>query len=118
MQGMFIRAMFVTLEDAREVVVQFRTGALDVDASKSVKDALGSYVPDARALESKELEAEGVCAYSFPRMAGKIWQQGVAGRGAEGRISVTRSLGRVFPEGRLGDCFFLDKGEVGCNLPR
>lgn len=101
MQGMFSRTMFVTLADFREVVVQFRTEPLDVDAFKIAKGALGPFVPDARALESKELEEEGVWAYSFPRMAGKLWHQGVAGRGAEGRIAVNKSLGRVFSKGLL-----------------
>lgn len=103
MQGMFSRTMFVTLADAREVVVQFRTEPLDVDAFKVAKRALGPFVPDARALESKELEEEGVWAYSFPRMPGKMWHQGVAGRGAEGRIAVNKSLGRVFSKGCLAE---------------
>lgn len=103
MQGMFSRTMFVTLADAREVVIQFRTEQLDVDAFKIAKAALGPFVPDARALESKELEEEGAWAYSFPRLSGKMWHQGVTGRGAEGRIAVNKSLGRVFSKGCLKD---------------
>lgn len=101
MQGMFSRTMFVTLADGRQVVVQFRTEPLDVDAFKIAKGALCPFVPDARALESKELEEEGAWAYSFSLMPGKMWHQGVAGRGAEGRIAVNRSLGRVFSKGYL-----------------
>lgn len=103
MQGMFSRTMFVTLADAREVVIQFRTEVLDVDALKLAKGVLGPFVPDARALESKELEEAGAWAYSFPRMPGKLWHQGVAGRGAEGRIAVNKSLGRVFSKGYLAE---------------
>lgn len=101
MQGMFSRTMLVTLADAREVVVQFRTEPLDVDAFKVAKGALGPFVPHARALESKELEEAGAWAYSFPRMPGKLWHQGVAGRGAQGRIAVNKSL--VFSQGFLAD---------------
>lgn len=103
MQGMFSRTMFVTLADTREVVVQFRTEQLDVDAFKITKSALGSFVPDARAVESKELKAEGAWAYSFPRVPGKMWHQGVAGRSAEGRITVNKSLGRIFSKGCFAD---------------
>lgn len=103
MQGMFSRTMFVTLADAREVVVQFRTEPLDVDAFKVAKGALGPFVPDARALENKELEEVGAWAYSLQRMPGKMWHQGVAGRGAEGRIAVNKSLGRVFSKGCLAE---------------
>lgn len=34
-------------------------------------------------------------------MPGKMWHQGVAGRGAEGRITVNKSLGRIFSKGCL-----------------
>jgi hypothetical protein len=100
---MFSRTLFVTLADAREVVVQFRTEPLDVGAFKIAKGALGSYVPDARALDDKELESEGAWAYSFTRMPGKMWVHGVAGRGDEGRIAVNRSLGRIFSKGYLAN---------------
>ncbi|KAF2970801.1 hypothetical protein GQX73_g2727 [Xylaria multiplex] len=101
MQGMFSRTLFVTLADASEVVVQFRTEPLDIDAFKIAKGALGSFVPESRSLNSQELESEGAWAYSFARMPGKMWLDGVAGRGAEGRIAVNKSLGRVFSKGYL-----------------
>lgn len=103
MQGMFSRTMFVTLADGREVVVQFRTEALDIDAFKIAKGALGPCVPDATTLASKELEEEGAWAYSFPRLLGNMWHQGVAGGGAEGRIAVNKSLGHVFSKGCLAE---------------
>lgn len=84
-------------------MIQFRTEPLDVDAFKIAKGALGPLVPDARALESNGLEEEGVWAYSFPRMPGKMWHHGVVGRGAEGRIAVNKSLGRVFSKGYLAE---------------
>ncbi|CAN8102036.1 unnamed protein product [Discula destructiva] len=95
MQGMFSKTLFVTLTDSREVMVQFRTEPLDVQAFKIAKGALGSYVPDATCLESEELEREGVWTYWLTRMPGLMWHQGVAGKGAEGRVSVNKSLGRV-----------------------
>ncbi|KAF2462153.1 hypothetical protein BDY21DRAFT_389577 [Lineolata rhizophorae] len=103
MQGMFSRTLFVTLADAREVVIQFRTEPLDISAFKIAKGALGSFVPDTRALDDTELKSEGAWAYSFARMPGKMWYQGVAGRGAEGRIAVNKSLGRVFSKGCLAN---------------
>ncbi|KAI1350296.1 hypothetical protein F5Y01DRAFT_286444 [Xylaria sp. FL0043] len=36
-------------------------------------------------------------------MRGKMWHHGVAGKGAEGRIAVNKSLGRVFSKGCLAD---------------
>ncbi|KAI1273436.1 hypothetical protein F5Y07DRAFT_376415 [Xylaria sp. FL0933] len=103
MQGMFSRTLFVTLADGSEVVVQFRTEPLDLDAFKIAKGSLGPFVPDARALEDEELENHGAWAYSFTRMRGKMWHHGVAGKGAEGRIAVNKSLGRVFSKGCLAD---------------
>lgn len=70
MQGMFSRTLFVTLADGREVVVQFRTEPLDVDAFKIAKGALDSFVPDAEALGNEELENAGAWTYSLARMSG------------------------------------------------
>ncbi|OAA32062.1 hypothetical protein AAL_01394 [Moelleriella libera RCEF 2490] len=53
LQGMFSRTYFVTLADACELVVQYRTEPLNTNAFKLAKDALGSFVPDARALPRK-----------------------------------------------------------------
>ena len=102
MQGMFSRTLFVTLADGREVVVQFRTEPLDINAFKIAKAALGSFVPDAEALGNEELESARAWAYYLTLMPGKMWLRGVAGKGAEGRIAVNRSLGRVFSKGFLG----------------
>lgn len=101
MQGMFSRTLFVTLADGREVVVQFRTEPLDVDAFKTAKGALSSFIPDCEALGNEELENAGAWAYSLARMPGKMWLHGVAGKGAEGRIAINKSLGRVFSKGYL-----------------
>lgn len=103
MQGMFSRTLFVTLADGREVVVQFRTEPLDIGAFEIAKGALGSFVPDAEALSSEELESAGAWAYSLARMPGQMWLRGVAGKGAEGRIAINKSLGRVFSKGFLAD---------------
>ncbi|KAI1127637.1 hypothetical protein F5Y10DRAFT_242335 [Nemania abortiva] len=37
------------------------------------------------------------------RMPGQIWLYGVAGKGAEGRIAINKSLGRIFSQGFLAD---------------
>jgi hypothetical protein len=103
MQGMFSRTFFVTLADGREVVIQFRTEKLDLDAFKVAKGALGQVVPDALALKDEELENKGVWVYSLERLPGKMWVYGVAGKGAEGRIAVNRSLGRILSKGYLAD---------------
>ncbi|KAI1159532.1 hypothetical protein F5B18DRAFT_583699 [Nemania serpens] len=102
-QGMFSRTFFVALTDGCEVVVQFRTEPLDVKAFKIAKGALGSFVPDAGALQDEELESAGAWAYFMPRMPGQIWAYGIAGKGAEGRIAINKSLGRVFSKGFLAD---------------
>ena len=102
-QGLFSRTWFVTLADGRELVVQFRTEPLDVSAFKIAKDALGSFVPDAAALGNEELERVSVWAYSLTRMPGKMWVHGVAGKGAQGRITINKSLGRVFSKGFLAE---------------
>jgi hypothetical protein len=103
MQGMYSRTFFVTLADGREVVIQFRTEQLDLNVFKVAKEALGGIVPDIVALSDEELENEGAWAYSLDRLPGKMWLHGVAGKGAEGRIAVNRSLGRAFSKGRLAD---------------
>ncbi|KAI1380576.1 hypothetical protein F4677DRAFT_403940 [Hypoxylon crocopeplum] len=101
MQGLFSRTLLLTLADGSEVVIQFRTEPLDLDAFKIAREALGSVVPDARSLEDEELLNERVWAYSFTRLHGKMWVYGVAGKGAEGRIAINRSLGQVFSKGYL-----------------
>lgn len=101
MQGMYSRTFFVTLADSREVVVQFRTEQLDLDAFRLAREALGEVVPEATALADEELENDGAWAYSFNRLPGKMWVHDVAGKGAEGRIAVNKSLGRVFSKGCL-----------------
>lgn len=103
MQGMFSRTFFVTLADRREVVIQFRTEKLGLDALKVAKGALGQVVPDAVALPDEELEGECVWAYSLERLPGKMWVHGVAGKGAEGRIAINKSLGRVLSKGWLAN---------------
>lgn len=67
------------------------------------KAALGSFVPDAEALGNEELESARAWAYYLTFMPGKMWLRGVAGKGAEGRIAVNKSLGRVFSRGFLAD---------------
>ncbi|KAH9999715.1 hypothetical protein F4779DRAFT_605259 [Xylariaceae sp. FL0662B] len=103
LQGFFSRTFFLTLADSREVVIQFRTEPLDLDAFKVAREALGPIVPDARALESEELLNERVWVCSFTRLHGKLWNHGVIGKGAEGRIAVNRSLGQVFSKGWLAN---------------
>ncbi|KAK3292480.1 uncharacterized protein B0H64DRAFT_328120 [Chaetomium fimeti] len=103
MQGLFSRTFFATLTNNREVVIQFRTEKLDLDVFKVAKGALGQVIPDAVALPDDELEAEGVWAYSLERLPGKMWLHGVAGKGAEGRVAVNKSLGRVLSKGWLGN---------------
>ncbi|KAH6616017.1 hypothetical protein B0J18DRAFT_484837 [Chaetomium sp. MPI-SDFR-AT-0129] len=103
MQGMFSRTFFVTLADGCEVVIQFRTEKLDLDAFTVAKGALGRVVPDLMALQDDELEKEGVWAYSLEHLPGQMWVHGVAGKGAEGRIAINKSLGRVLSKGYLAD---------------
>ncbi|KAJ5919299.1 hypothetical protein N7466_010242 [Penicillium verhagenii] len=91
----------LVLVDGREVVQQFRTEPLDLDAFKIAKKALGSVVPDAMALEDEDLLGEGVWAYSLTRLYGKMWLHGAAGKGAKGRIAINKSLGRVLSKGCL-----------------
>lgn len=96
MQGMFSRTFFADLSDGREVVVQFRTEALDLDTFRVARGALGEdVVPEIVALADEELEGEGAWAYSMTRVPGKMWLHGVAGKGAAGRVAVNKSLGRV-----------------------
>lgn len=101
MQGLFSRTLFLTLADGREVAQQFRTEKLDVDAFSIARDALGPVVPEATALGSDELEGQGAWAYSMNRLPGQLWVHGVAGKGGEGRIAITKSLGRVLSKGLL-----------------
>ncbi|KAJ6102872.1 hypothetical protein N7486_005299 [Penicillium sp. IBT 16267x] len=101
MQGMFSRTFMLALADGREVVQQFRTEPLDLDAFKIAKKALGPVVPEAIALEDADLLSQGVWAYSFTRLYGKMWLHGIAGKGAKGRIAINKSLGRVLSKGCL-----------------
>jgi hypothetical protein len=99
MQGMFSRTFFLTLTDGRDVVLQYRTEPLDLDAFRIARQALGPVVPEIMALEDEELLSARVWAYSMTRLPGKMWVHGVAGKGGEGRIAINKSLGRVFARG-------------------
>ena len=101
MQGMFSRTFLLTLADDSEAVVQFRTEPLDLAAFKVAREALGPIVPDGKPLEDKQLLEENVWAYYLTRLHGKLWLHGIAGKGAEGRISINGSLGHAFSEGYL-----------------
>ncbi|KAI1097123.1 hypothetical protein F4804DRAFT_205231 [Jackrogersella minutella] len=101
MQGMFSRTFFLTLADSREVVLQFRTEPLDLNAFKVAREVLGSFVPDAQALQSEELLNESIWVYSLSRLHGQMWLHGIAGKGAEGRIAINKSLGYIFSKGFL-----------------
>lgn len=103
MQGLLSRTLFLTLKDGRQLAQQFRTEELDVDAYNVAKGALGPVVPDATALKSDELEREEVWAYAMPCLPGQLWLHGVAGKGAEGRIAINKSLGRVLSKGLLAN---------------
>ncbi|KAJ5096993.1 hypothetical protein N7456_007714 [Penicillium angulare] len=103
MQGMFSRTLFLVLKDKREIVQQFRTEPLDLNIFKTARDALGPVVPNVIALEDEELLAQGVWAYSFNLLPGKMWFKGIAGKGAQGRIAINRSLGSVLSNGYLAD---------------
>ncbi|KXX81450.1 hypothetical protein MMYC01_202664 [Madurella mycetomatis] len=93
----------------KQVVVQFRTERLDLDAFKTARRALGEHiVPQVGALNDEEPEAEGAWAYWLTKLPGKMWLHGVASKGAEGRIAVNKSLGRLFAQGRLAN----DSGEA------
>jgi hypothetical protein len=73
---------FLTLADGTEAVLQFRTDPLDLGAFKIARGSLGSTVPDARALEHHELLKERVWACFLTRLHGKMWDDGVARKGA------------------------------------
>lgn len=101
MQGTFSRTLFLTLKDKREIVHQFRTEPLDLNVFKTARQALGSVVPEATALEDEELLAQGVWAYSFNLLPGQMWYKGVCGKGAQGRVAINKSLGGVLSKGFL-----------------
>ncbi|KAJ5715830.1 uncharacterized protein N7483_013011 [Penicillium malachiteum] len=93
-QGMFTRTLMLVLADGREVVQQFRSEPLDVYAFQLAQKTLGSVVPDVTALPDEDLLREGIWAYSFNRLPGKLWVHGIAGKGAEGRVAINKSLSR------------------------
>ncbi|RDW93008.1 uncharacterized protein DSM5745_00330 [Aspergillus mulundensis] len=98
-QGMFSRTHFLKLSDGREIAQQFRTEPLDLASFITARKVLGCVVPEVIALESEELRKEGVWAYSLTRILGQTWLRGVAGKGAEGRVAINKSLGQVFAKG-------------------
>jgi hypothetical protein len=98
-QGMFSRTIFLDLEDGREVVVQFRLEGLDTESFPTARAALGPVVPVCGVLENEELGVAGVRVYWMTRLPGKMWIDGIAGKGEDGRITICRSLGRAFSKG-------------------
>ncbi|KAK4186742.1 hypothetical protein QBC35DRAFT_524039 [Podospora australis] len=81
-QGMFSRTFLVTLAD-------------------DPKSALGALVPRIQHYENKALEEEGAWVYCMERLLGKTWLQGITSKGDQGRVTVSKSVGRVFAKGYL-----------------
>lgn len=81
--------------------MQFCTEVLDLGVFRVTRTALGSVVSDVLALEDEELLHKSVWTYSITRLYGETWVRGVAGKGAQGRIAISRSFGHVFSKGFL-----------------
>lgn len=71
----FSRTLFVTLADARDVVVHLRTEPLDIDAFRIARASLGSCIPEIKALSNEELESAQAWVNSLTLMLGKIWPE-------------------------------------------
>ncbi len=102
-QGLFSSTLFVRLEDGRNVVVQFRTEPLSVDSFMLAREVLGDVVPDVVELPDEELLEEGIWAYCYNRLPGKMWAYSSAGRTDHGRVTVNAALGSIFSKGYVAD---------------
>lgn len=98
-QGFFSRTMFVTLQDSKEVVIQFRPEPLDIEPFKMARQALGPVVPDIELLKDEELEREHIWTYCMNRIPGKVWLEGIRGRGPKVLVTINKSLGKILSRG-------------------
>ena len=98
-QGCFSRTMFVTLQDSKEIVIQFRPEPLDIGPFKVARLALGQVVPDIELLKDEELERQHIWTYWMNRIPGKTWSDGIRGRGPKVVVTINKSLGRIFSRG-------------------
>ncbi|KAH8772205.1 hypothetical protein BGZ57DRAFT_896052 [Hyaloscypha finlandica] len=98
-QGCFSRTMLVTLQDSKEVVIQFRPEPLDIGPFKIARQALGQVVPDIELLKDEELEREHIWAYWVNRIPGKIWFDCIRGGSPKVIITINKSLGRILSRG-------------------
>ncbi|KAH8670110.1 hypothetical protein BGZ60DRAFT_563634 [Tricladium varicosporioides] len=91
--------MLVTLQDSKEVVIQFRPEPLDIGPFKVARQALGQIVPDIELLKDEELEYEHIWAYWMNCIPGKVWLDGVRGGGPKAIVTINKSLGRILSRG-------------------
>jgi hypothetical protein len=98
-QGCFSRTMLVTLQDSKEVVIQFRPEPLDIGPFKVARLALGQVVPDIELLKDEELEREHIWTYWMNRIPGKTWSDGIRGGGPKDIVTINKSLGRILSRG-------------------
>lgn len=106
-QGCFSKTLEVSLQDGRNVIIQFRIEALDAEPFFRARNLLGGLVPIIEAIHDPELVKAGVWPFYMTRIPGKplmeyedIWNE-------TQRATCSKSLGRVFArcfvEGNTGE---------------
>jgi len=98
-QGCFSRTMLVTLQDGKEVVIQFRPEPLDIGPFKIARQSLGQVVPEIERLKDEELEREQIWAYWMNCIPGKTWSDGIRGASPKVIVTINKSLGSILSQG-------------------
>ncbi|KAF1828993.1 hypothetical protein BDW02DRAFT_574389 [Decorospora gaudefroyi] len=102
-QGFFSRTVIVTLQDGKDIVIQFRPEPLDLEPFQVARRVLGAAVPDVKVIQDEELECEGIWVYWMTCISGKTWLDGARGKVSQTRVTTLRSLGRILSKGHVDD---------------
>lgn len=106
-QGCFSKTLEVSLQDGRNVIIQFRIESLDAEPFFRARQLLGDMVPIIEAIHDPELVEAGVWPFYMTRIPGKPWLEFEDTWNENQRATCAKSLGRVFArcfvEGNAGD---------------
>ncbi|KAI9801623.1 MAG: hypothetical protein M1825_003302 [Sarcosagium campestre] len=95
-QGCFSKTYDVTLQDGRNVIVQFRIEPLDVGPFATAHQLLGDQVPTIEAIEAPHLTQQKVWPFYMSKVPGATWLEQEEQWQDEQQITCMKSLGRLY----------------------
>ncbi|KAL8750640.1 MAG: hypothetical protein Q9184_006354, partial [Pyrenodesmia sp. 2 TL-2023] len=100
-QGFFSRTVIVTLQNGKEVVIQFRPEPLDLEPFVLARRSLGDAVPQVQVVKDEDLARDQIAVYCMTCVPGQTWLRGARGKTSETLGITLRSLARLLAKGAI-----------------